>query len=46
MSFPGTTEPMILTSSYFIAGVKDNAIIVETPREFNSSTVVLWMKER
>lgn len=46
MSFPGTTEPLILTSSYFIAGVKDNAIIVETPREFNSSTVVLWMKER
>lgn len=46
MSFPGTTEPMILTSSYFIAGVKDNAMIIETPREFNSSTVVLWMKER
>jgi len=46
MSFPGTTEPMMLTLSYFIAGVKDNAIIVETPRQFNRNTVVLWMKEK
>lgn len=44
MSFPGATEPMILTSTYFIAGVNDNAMVVETPREFNRSTVVLWMK--
>ena len=46
MSFPGTTEPMMLTLSYFIAGVKDNAMIVETPRQFNRNTVVLWMKEK
>lgn len=44
MSFPGATEPMILTSTYFIAGVKGNAMIVETPREFNRSIVVLWLK--
>ena len=46
MSFPGTTEPMMLTLSYFIAGVKDNAMIVETPRQFNRNTVVLGMKEK
>lgn len=46
MSLPGTTEPMILTSSYFIEGANNNAMIVETPREFNRSTVVLWMKEK
>ncbi|MEO5947687.1 MAG: hypothetical protein ABIP79_12795 [Chitinophagaceae bacterium] len=46
MSFSGTTEPMILTSTYFIAGVNDNAMIVQTPRQFNRSTVVLWMKEK
>ena len=44
MSFPGTTEPMVLTSTYFVAGIKDNTMIVETPRQFNRSTVVLWMK--
>ena len=46
MSFPGTTEPMVLTSTYFITGLKDNAMIVETPRQFNRSTVVLWMKTK
>ncbi len=46
MSFPGATEPMVLTSTYLIAGVNDNAMIVETPRQFNRSTVVLWMKEK
>lgn len=44
MNFPGATEPMILTSTYFIAGANDNEMVLETPRQFNSSTVVLWMK--
>lgn len=44
MSFPGATEPMMLTSTYFIAGINNKAIVLETPREFNRSTVVVWMK--
>lgn len=44
MRFPGATEPMLLTSTYSIAGSNNNEMILETPREFNRSTVVLWMK--
>lgn len=46
MSFPGVSEPMILTSTYFIAGINDKAIVLETPREFNRSTVVVRMKAK
>ena len=46
LSFPSTTELMMLTVNYFIAVKKDNAMIVETPRQFNRNTVVLWMKEK
>lgn len=46
MNFPGATGPMILTSTYFIAGIEGNEMVVETPRQFNRNTVVLWMKEK
>jgi hypothetical protein len=46
MNFPGADGPMILTSSYFIAGMNESELILETPRQFNRSTVVMWMKEK
>lgn len=46
MSFPGATEPMTLTSTFFVAGINANAMVLETPRQFNRSTVVVWMKAK
>ncbi len=45
-NFPGSTEPMLLTTTYFIAGANDNEIVLETPRQFNRSKVVIWMKAK
>lgn len=46
MNFPGAIGPMILTSSYLIAGKNEKEMILETTRKFNNSTVVVWMKEK
>lgn len=46
MNFPGAIGPMILTSSYFIAGKNEKGMILETTRKFNNGTVVVWMKEK
>lgn len=45
MNFPGMgNEPVIFTSTYFIGGMNDKEIILEAPREFNRSSLVVWMK--
>jgi len=46
MNFPGAATPMILTSSYLVAGLSDNEMIVQAPRKFNNHPVVLWMKKK
>lgn len=46
MSFPGATTPMMLTSSYLVAGIGENEMIVQAPRKFNNRPVVLWMKKK
>lgn len=46
MNFPGATTPMTLTSSYLVAGLSDNEMIVQAPREFNRQPVMLWMKKK
>lgn len=46
MGFPGTTTPMMLTSSYLVAGIGENEMIVEAPRKFNNRPVILWLKRK
>lgn len=46
MNFPGASGPMMLTSTYLISGIGNQELVIETPREFNSRKVVIWMKEK
>lgn len=44
MSFPGATEPMIMTSTYYIAGVNGKELFLELPREYNNRKVLALLK--
>jgi len=46
MSFPGATEPMVMTSSFTITGIDENEIFLELPREYNNRKVLALLKKK
>lgn len=46
MSFPGATEPMVMTSSFTITGIDESALFLELPREYNNRKVLALMKKK
>lgn len=46
MSFPGMTEPMIMTFAFLIAGVDEKNLLLETPRSYNNRRVAVLMQSK
>ena len=44
-SFPGATEPMVMTYTYKIEGINDDHLYLEAPREYNRKKVMYMMKK-
>jgi hypothetical protein len=44
MSFPGSTEPMVMTYTYLVAGADEKSLLLETPRSFNNRKVCVLMQ--
>jgi hypothetical protein len=45
MSFPGVTEPMIMTYTFNVLGIDEKSLLLETPRSYNNRKVVALLKK-
>jgi len=44
MSFPGVTEPMIMTYTFNVLGIDEKRLLLETPRSYNNRKVATLLK--
>lgn len=44
MNFPGMSDPMIMTSTFLIAGGDEKNLLIETPRSFNNRRIAVLMQ--
>jgi hypothetical protein len=44
MSFPGVTEPMIMTYTFNVLGIDEKNLMLETPRSYNNRKIAVLLK--
>lgn len=46
MNFPGITEPMIMTYTFYILGINEKELLLETPRSYNNRKVIILFNSK